>query len=129
MKIPTKPSSTNKKPPLELTSIKMYSTGLKKVFTNHFYKTMNHNFGIEISIKNNSSSIQNMKIGGCVNDSNNKMVCKWISNKTINPHSSKPYYYYVEERTFNNMKPGKYTIIFWINDKKVKEQTFNITYK
>ena len=115
MNIPTNP----KKAPLEMKSIKLYSTGLKKVFTNHFYKSMNHNFGIEITIRNNTNRMQEMKIGGCVYD----------SNKKINPNSNACYDYYVKEHTFNTMKPGKYIVIFWINDKKVKEASFNITYK
>lgn len=125
MKIPTNPQRS----PLEMKSIRLYSTGLKKVFTNHFYKSMNKNFGVEIIIRNNTNITQEMKIGGCVYDSNGKGVAKWISNKRINPNSSVPYNYYVTEQTFNEMKPGKYTTIFWINDKKVKESTFTITYK
>lgn len=125
MNIPTNPQ----KPSLEMKSIKLYSTGLKKVFTNHFYKSMNHNFGIEITIKNNTNKIQEMKIGGCVYDSNRKAAANWISNKKINPHSCTLYDYYVKEQTFNKMKAGKYIVIFWINDKKVKEATFTITYK
>lgn len=125
MNIPTNP----KKAPLEMKSIKLYSTGLKKVFTNHFYKSMNHNFGIEITIRNNTNRMQEMKIGGCVYDSNKNPDVKWISNKKINPNSNACYDYYVKEQTFNTMKPGKYTVIFWINDKKVKEASFTITYK
>lgn len=129
MQIPLSPSSQPKKPPLELCSIKLYSTGLKKVFTNHFYKSMNHNFGVEIKIKNNTSKLQDIKIGGCVYDSNKNVVVKWIGNKKVNSHSFMSYDFYVKEQTFNKMQPGKYTIIFWINDKKVKESSFTITYK
>lgn len=32
-------------------SIKLYSTGIKKVFTDYIYKSMNRNFGVEITIK------------------------------------------------------------------------------
>ena len=129
MKIPLSPSSQPKKPPLELRSIRLYSTGLKKVFTDHFYKSMNHNFGIEITIRNNTSKLQKMKIGGCVYDSKKKIIAKWLNNKNISPHCSASYDYYVREETFNKMDAGKYTVIFWINDKKVKEGVFTITYK
>lgn len=57
MQIPLNQSQPSR-PPLELVSIKLYSTGLKKVFTNHFYKSMNHNFGVEILVKNNTNQIQ-----------------------------------------------------------------------
>ncbi len=125
MNIPTNPKNA----PLEMKSIKLYSTGLKKVFTNHFYKSMNHNFGIEIVITNNTSSIQKLKIGGCVNNSKGKKVVNWISTKSIKPYSSESYDFYVREKEFNKMDSGKYTVIFWINDKRVKETTFTITYK
>lgn len=125
MNIPTNPQ----KPPLEMKNIKLYSTGLKKLFTNHFYKSMNHNFGIEITIRNNTSNIQKLKIGGCVNNSNNKKIANWISNKSIRPHTSQSFDFYIKEQDFNRMDLGKYTVIFWINDKKVKEIPFTVTYK
>lgn len=129
MKIPLNTPQQPKRPPLELLSIKLYSTGLKKVFTNHFYKSMNHNFGVEITIRNNTSKLQDMKIGGCIYDVNKKKIVNWIDNKKINPHSLSSYNFYVKEQTFLKMGDGKYKIIFWINDKKVKEDSFAITYK
>lgn len=129
MQIPLSPSSQPKRPPLELCSIKLYSTGLKKVFTNHFYKSMNHNFGVEITIRNNTSKTQNMRIGGCVYDEKGTTVIRWRSNKQINPHCSVPYDFYVKEADFSQMKPGKYKIQFWINDKKVQKEYFTVTYK
>ncbi len=128
MKIPLS-TPHSPKPPLELLSIKLYSTGIKRVFTNHFYKSMNHNFGVQITIRNNTSKLQNMKIGGCIYDSNKKKAVNWIGNKSINSYSSTSYDFYVKEQTFSKMNAGKYTIIFWINDKKVKEESFTITYK
>lgn len=129
MKIPLCTSQPQKRPPLELLSIKLYSTGLKKIFTKHFYKSMNHNFGVELTIRNNTSKLQDMKIGGCIYDINRKKTVNWIGNKKINPHSSATYDFYVREQAFSKMNAGKYTIIFWINDKKVKEDSFTITYK
>lgn len=128
MQIPLNPSQS-KRPPLELCSIKLYSTGLKKVFTNHFYKSMNHNFGVEITIRNNTSQLQNVKIGGCVYNDNGKTVIRWNGNKRVNPNSSVSYDFYVKEQSFSQMKEGKYKIQFWINDKKVQKEYFIITYK
>lgn len=128
MQIPLNPSQS-KRPPLELCSIKLYSTGLKKVFTNHFYKSMNHNFGVEITIRNNTSQLQNVKIGGCVYDNNGTTVIRWNGNKRVNPNSSVSYDFYVKEQSFSQMKEGKYKIQFWINDKKVQKEYFKITYK
>lgn len=129
MQIPLNTSQTPKRPPLELLSIKLYSTGIKKVFTDHFYKSMNHNFGVEITIRNNTSKLQEMKIGGCIYDSNKNKAVNWIGNKKINSHSTTSYDFYVTEDRFSKLCAGKYTIIFWINDKKVKESKFTITYK
>lgn len=129
MQIPLSTSQQPKRPPLELLSIKLYSTGIKKVFTDHFYKSMNRNFGVEITIRNNTSKMQEMKIGGCIYDSNKNKAANWIGNKKINPHSTVPYDFYVTEDRFSKLSAGKYVVIFWINDKKVKESDFTITYK
>lgn len=126
MQIPIQP----KKPPLELSSIKLYSTGLKKVFTKHFYKSMNHNFGVEMVIKNNTTKPQVVKIGGCINDNKGKLVIKWNpKNKKILPNSSFKTDFYVRETDFSKMKEGKYIVQFWINDKKVQNENFTVTYK
>lgn len=129
MQIPLSPSQP-KRPPLELCSIKLYSTGLKKVFTNHFYKSMNHNFGVEILVKNNTSQIQTIHVGGCIYDDKGNMFTKW-KNATIKipSYGSKTWDFYVRETTFSNMKDGKYKVQFWINDKKVQKEYFTVTYK
>ena len=129
MQIPLSTPQQPKRPPLELLSIKLYSTGIKNVFTDHFYKSMNKNFGVEITIRNNTSKLQEMKIGGCIYDSNKNKAANWIANKKINSHSTTKYDFIVTEDRFSKLSTGKYTIIFWINDKKVKESKFTITYK
>lgn len=67
MQIPLNVPLQPKRPPLELCKISLYSTGARgKVFTNHFYKALNHNFGVEMVIRNNTSVVQSVKIGGCI---------------------------------------------------------------
>lgn len=129
MKIPLDSSTQSKRPPLELCSIKLYSTGLKKVFTNHFYKSMNHNFGIEITIRNNTAQAQSMRIGGCIYDEKGDTIIRWSGIKKIKALSFLAYDFYVREKTFSKMKEGKYKVQFWINDKKVQKEYFFITYK
>lgn len=115
---------------IRLKSIRLYSTGSKgKVYTNHFYKSMNHNFGVEIQIRNNTSRSQSVKIGGCVYNSNNQPEVRWLGTKVIKSTSSTSYDFYVRENTFSKMKEGKYKIQFWINDKKVQREFFVVTYK
>ncbi len=129
MQIPLK-KSRHKSSPLELVSIKLYSTGLKKVFTNHFYKSMNHNFGVEMIIRNNTAKLQIIKIGGCINDDKGNLITKWNPiNKKVSPNSSCKQNFYVRESEFSKMKDGKYVIQFWINDKKVQNENFTITFK
>lgn len=129
MQIPLKPLNQPKRPPLELCGVQLYSTGIKKVLTNHFYKSMNHNFGVEISVRNNTSKMQNLRIGGCVYDEKGNTVTSWNGTKEIKALSSASYDFYVREETFSKMKEGKYKIQFWINDKKVQKEYFTITFK
>lgn len=118
------------KPQLELCSIKLYSTGVRKIFTNHFYRGLNHNFGVEIKIKNNTSIIQNVRIGGCIYDSDGKTVIEWKGKlKKINPNSSNTHDFYVREDSFSKMRDGRYKIQFWVNDQKVQKEYFTISYK
>ncbi len=77
MQIPLSTPSKPERPPLELCKIKLYSTGLRgKVFTDHFYKLMNHNFGVEIVVQNNTSTTQIIKVGGCVYDIQGNTIVK-----------------------------------------------------
>ena len=119
-----------KRPPLELCKISLYSTGARgKVFTNHFYKALNHNFGVEMVIRNNTSTSQTVKIGGCVYDFQGNTVVKWGTTKQLGAHSSSTQDFYVREETFSELKEGKYKIQFWINNKKVQKDFFTITFK
>ena len=125
MKIPVR----EQKPSLELKSLRFYSEGIKKVYTKHFYKSLNKRFGIEFVIKNNTSKLQSLKIGGCILAPNGAVVANWIDNKKINSNSSGTYCYHADEKMFNNIKTGKYSVRCWINDRLVKESSFVITYK
>lgn len=130
MQIPLNTSSQPKRPPLELCSIKLYSTGLKKVFTNHFYKSMNHNFGIEILVRNNTNTEQSIRVSGCIYDNSGKTIEKWSNaNIKIPKQRSITWDFYVKEDRFSKMKEGKYKVQFWINNKKVQKEYFTITYK
>ncbi len=118
------------KPQLELCSIKMYSTGVKKIFTNHFYRGLNHNFGVEIKIKNNTNTTQNLQIGGCIYNSNGDTIIEW--KRKLKQVAANAYWksdYYVYEDCFSKMKDGKYKVQFWINDQRVQKEYFTISYK
>lgn len=117
-------------PKIELTKIRLYSTGSKgKVYTDKFIKSINHNFGIEITLKNNTSATQNVKVGWCIYNKEGNELIKGTFNKKVNQKSSLTTDFYVKENSFNNLKPGKYKSQFWVNDKRVQKAYFNITYK
>ena len=130
MQIPLNVPSQPKRPPLELCKISLYSTGARgKVFTNHVYKALNHNFGVEMVIRNNTSTSQTVKIGGCVYDFQGNTVVKWGTTKQLGARSASTQDFYVREETFSELKEGKYKIQFWINNKKVQKDFFTITFK
>lgn len=114
---------------VELTKISLYSTGKKgKVYTTNFYKSMNHNFGIEITLKNNTYVLQNIKVGWCIYKDGNVIV-KGTFNKKVNPNSISTTDFFVQEKTFNNLKVGKYKSLFWVNDVRVQKVYFTILNK
>lgn len=131
MNIPLNPIRQPITSPLELCKIRLYSTGVRgKVFTNHFYKSINHNFGVEILVKNNTSSPQKINVGGCIYDDKGSTVVKWKNTFIeIQARSSKTWDFYVFENHFTRMKEGKYKVQFWINNKRVQREFFKITYK
>lgn len=114
---------------IELINIRLYSTGKKgKVYTTNFYKSMNHNFGIELTLKNNTSLLQNVKVGWCIYKDGNEIM-KGTFNKKVNANKSSTSDFYVKEQTFNKLKTGKYKSQFWVNDQRVQKVYFTITNK
>lgn len=114
---------------VELTKISLYSTGKKgKVYTTKFYKSINHNFGIEITLKNNTIKTQNAKVGWCIYKDGNE-IAKGNFNKKINPNSSLTTDFYVKEKAFKHLNIGKYKSQFWVNNVKVQKVFFDILNK
>lgn len=123
MEIPEKRAS------LELSYIQLYSIGFKKVYTNHFYTSMNKNFGIEMRIRNNTNTMKIVKVGGCVRDDKGNPVHNFNPrNIEINPRTSREYSLFVKEHEFKVMN-GNYVFQVWLNDKPVKQENFTVTYK
>lgn len=114
---------------IELTNIRLYSTGRKgKVYTTKFYKAMNHNFGIEITLQNNTSTLQNVKVGWCIYKDGNEIM-KGAFNERVNAYNSLTTDFYVKEQAFNNLKVGKYKSQFWVNDQRVQKVYFTVSNK
>lgn len=113
----------------EIQSIRLYSTGKKgKVYTDKFYKQLNHNFGIEILLKNNTNVQQNVKVGWCIYKDGSEIM-KGTFNKKINANSTATNDFYVKEESFKRLKSGKYKSQFWVNDKRVQKVYFYILNK
>lgn len=118
------------RPELELCSVKLYSTGVRgKVYTNHFYTKLNHNFGIEIVLKNNTYIKFFLKMGGCLYNSRGDVVCNWRRNFDIAPYNQREYDFYMNERDFIKLLPGRYKIQFWVNNKKILSKSFEVSYQ
>ena len=116
---------------ITLEKIRLYCTGAKgKVYSNVFYKSVNVDFGVEVIIRNNTSKLQNVKLGHCIYDKsgNNTMFQKTIYIK-INPNSSFTQKIRVAPKDFSKMKTGEYKSQFWINDNKVQREHFTIKNK
>lgn len=125
-------TSTNKIPSSNgavlLEKITLYCTSAKgKVYTTTFRKSMNHNFGIEVVIKNNTSQMQTVKLGHCIYDeSGNNTMFKGTFYPKIKPYSTLTENIFVDAKAFAKMKKGKYKSQFWLNDKKVQKIFFTV---
>lgn len=121
----------NRIPYIEISSVKLYSNGINKVYTKHFYKSMNYNFGIDLSLKNNFSQNLKAKIYIYVHNSINEYnsIANWEEEKMINENDSITCNYEVSNRIFSEMQVGKYIIRFCINGKIVKKESFTVSYK
>lgn len=123
------PRHNSNAPKTEIQSIRLYSTGKKgKVYTDKFYKRINHNFGIEILLKNNTNVQQNVKVGWCIYKDGSEIM-KGTFNKKINANSTATNDFYVKEESFKRLKSGKYKSQFWVNDKRVQKVCFYILNK
>lgn len=115
---------------VKLQSIQLYSTGSNgKVYTERFYKSINHNFGIEVVLKNTSSRIQTIHLGHCIYDESGNVVFHGNFTPKINPHSTVTHNIFVDAKAFAKMKSGIYKSQFWINDTKVQKAFFTVAYK
>lgn len=129
---PTKqnpPRHNSNAPKIEIQNIRLYSTGKKgKVYTNKFYKQINHNFGIEVLLKNNTNIQQNVKVGWCIYK-NGAEILKGTFNQKVNANSTTSNDFYIKEENFKNLRPGEYKSQFWVNNERVQKVYFHILTK
>lgn len=123
-------TSGNSQQHIKLQSVRLYSTGAKgKVYTDKFYKSINHNFGIEAILVNSTSQTQSVSLGHCIYDESGKTIIKGNCRPKIAPHSKLAQDIYVEAKTFAKLKNGKYKSQLWLNDTKVQKVFFTVANK
>ncbi len=111
-------------------SIQLYSTGKRgKTYTKKFYKSINHNFGIEVVLKNLSGQAKTVHLGHCIYDEKGVAIFKGDFRPTVKPFSTLKQDIYVDPKAFEKMKSGTYKSQFWLNDKRVQKVFFTVAYK
>lgn len=119
----------DRKVPLSI-SVDLYATSSNgKIFTNHFYRSKNHNFGVEVRIQNSTSYVYSFNIAGCVYDSNGVEIFRWKRTTKEVPPSNLPAesYFWVDRNKFLTMGDGKYKVQLWINDIRVIKVFFTVS--
>lgn len=112
---------------VELFKIRLYATGKKgKTYTTNYNKNVNHNFGVELILKNNTSCIQKVQIEGAIHNKNKRFITGWSSAKKIKANSILSFDFYVKKEDFSIMKQGEYSVQFCIDDEHVQKQYFTI---
>ena len=86
---------------------------------------MNHNFGIQLTLKNNSNVQQNVNVGWCIYKVGVEII-KGTFYEKINAHEVLDKDFYVKDFAFNKLKPGEYKSQFWLNDERVQKVYFTI---
>lgn len=115
---------------ISLQSIRLYSTGARgKVYTDRFYKSINHNFGIEVVLMNHTAQTRTVTLGHCIYDERGATIIKGNFHPKIAPHSTLRQDIYVKPETFSKLKNGKYKSQFWLNSTKVQKVFFTIAKK
>lgn len=122
----TKRGKSKKEPPLSI-GINLYATSSKgKIYTQHFYRSKNHDFGVEVRIHNSTSCVYSFNIAGCIYDSNGVEIYRWTrTTKKVSPSDSPVENdFWVDRDKFLAMRDGEYKMQLWINDIKVVRTLF-----
>lgn len=118
-----------RKVPLSI-RVSLYATSSNgRISTNHFYRSRNHNFGIEVQIQNSTSYEYSFNIAGCVYDSNGIEIFRWKRITKEVPPSDSPVEsdFWVDRNNFLAMRDGKYKVQLWINDIKAVKVFFTVS--
>lgn len=110
-------------------SLNLYATSSNgKIFTDHFYRSKNHNFGVEVRIQNSTSCVYSFNIAGCIYDSNGKEIYRWKRTTITVPPNNSPVEedFWVDRNKFLAMRDGKYKMQLWINGIKVVKVFFTV---
>lgn len=115
---------------IELGKIRLYSTGsMGKVYSTDFHKEISHKFGIEVTLNNNSNTVQNVKVKWCIYDAIGTTIATQKFDMKVNEHSHLKKEFNLKDSVFNKLREGNYKSKVWINDKNNKETNFRIMNK
>lgn len=122
----TEKKNTGNNQGIKLLNTRLYAVGIKgRVYTKEFRKLIIHNFGIEISLINNSNVLQNVNIKWCI-CSNGAEIENRTCHKRINAHQRVDKEFYVEKQVFKQLRSGQYDSKLLINNRIVKKECFTI---
>lgn len=116
---------------IKLVKVLLYSTGARgKVFTKKFYKRINHNFGIELVIRNDSNKRQSISVKWSIYDvTNQRDVIADNSVIKIAAREKLIHDIYVSDKEFVKLPTGEYESRFCINGKQAPKMNFYILEK
>ncbi len=115
--------------PLDI-CVNLYATSSNgKIFTDRFYRSRNHNFGVEVRIHNSTSCVYCFNIAGCVYDSNGVEIYRWkkTTREVYPSNAPTEYYFWVDRNKFLAMRDGKYKMQLWINDIRAIKVFFTVS--
>ena len=121
--------NTTKNGAVTFEAIQLYSTGAGgKVYTTTFYKSLNHNFGVEVTIRNSTNRSQSVHVGLCVYDDRDNAIqnFKGSSEFTVKANYTAVQPIFADAKAFSRMKPGRYKYQIWINNRAVLKDYFII---
>lgn len=91
---------------------------------------MSSDFGIEVTVRNNTSNAQLVTMGGCVRNGMGNCVWTWRKiTQEIWPNSSYKKSFWLPKQKLNALTSGWYRLEFWVNDQKVHSKTFTVQEK
>lgn len=122
--------STIKSPPIKLEKLELYSAGVNgKVSTNTFYKDITRNFGVKVTLANNTYTLQQVRFNWRIYNNVDNIVVQKTFQKTISKQSQLMADFHVSRDEFSKFAIGKYKSQLWINGVRIQNTYFQVLRK